>query len=170
MATVPLFVKFLNKWGTTVFMIAMTIVGHAMIAFGGTNITVALIGWCVACIGSGSAMTMFFAMVGDTVDYGEWKTGIRANGFLTAMGASFCIQMGSGIGSFMTAKVLSVFGFTAANAVQSTESLSAIKFTFIWLPVVIYAISMVCMVIYQKWERHESVVIEELAEKHTLSK
>jgi Na+/melibiose symporter and related transporters len=110
-------------------------------------------------------MTMFFSMVGDTVDYGEWKTGIRANGFLTAMGASFCIQMGSGIGSFIASRILAAFGFTAAKATQSSGSLSAINFTFIWVPVVIYALSAVCMVFYRKWEKHEPIVTEELAER-----
>ena len=118
-------------------MLALTIIGQVWLAFAGNNITAALIGWCIACIGSGSACTMFFAMVGDTVDFGEWKNGIRANGFLTAIGASFCIQMGSGIGSF-------------------------ISFSFLWAPVIIYIISMLLMVGYRKWEKHEPVVQRDL--------
>ena len=169
MASVPFVVKYLHKWGTTILMLGMTMVGQVWIGFAGTNVTSGLIGWCLACIGSGSAMTMFFSMVGDTVDYGEWKTGIRANGFLTAMGASFCIQMGSGIGSFIAARILAAFGFTAAKATQSSGSLSAINFTFIWVPVVIYALSAVCMVFYRKWEKHEPIVTEELAEKRAAS-
>lgn len=165
MASVPFVVKYLHKWGTTILMLGMTMVGQVWIGFAGTNVTSGLIGWCLACIGSGSAMTMFFSMVGDTVDYGEWKTGIRANGFLTAMGASFCIQMGSGIGSFIASRILAAFGFTAAKATQSSGSLSAINFTFIWVPVVIYALSAVCMVFYRKWEKHEPIVTEELAER-----
>lgn len=165
MASVPFFVKFLNKWGTTIFMLGMTMVGQIWIGMAGTNVTSGLIGWCLACIGSGSAMTMFFSMVGDTVDFGEWKNGIRANGFLTAMGASFCIQMGSGIGSFIAARILASFGFTAARATQTGSSLSAISFTFVWVPVIIYALSIVCMIFYRKWEKHEPVVNEELAER-----
>ncbi|ARN91156.1 sodium:solute symporter [Levilactobacillus brevis] len=165
MASVPFVVKYLHKWGTTILMLAMTMVGQVWIGFAGDNVTLGLIGWCLACIGSGSAMTMFFSMVGDTVDFGEWKTGIRANGFLTAMGASFCIQMGSGIGSFIAARILSTFGFTAAKSIQSSSSLSAINFTFIWVPVIIYAFSALCMVFYRKWEKHEPVVNEELAER-----
>lgn len=166
MASVPLFVKFLHKWGTTVFMLALTMIGQLWIGLAGANITSALIGWCIACIGSGSACTMFFAMVGDTVDFGEWKNGIRANGFLTAIGASFCIQMGSGFGSFIAARIMATFGFSAAKATQSGESLSAISFTFVWVPIIIYAISLVCMIIYRKWEKHEPIVREELAERH----
>ncbi|WP_367377000.1 MFS transporter [Levilactobacillus cerevisiae] len=170
MASVPLFVKFLHKWGTTVFMLALTMVGQVWIGLAGANVTSALIGWILACIGSGSACTMFFAMVGDTVDFGEWKSGIRANGLLTAMGASFCIQMGAGIGSFIAAKIMAAFGFTAAKAAQSASTMSAISFTFIWVPVIIYAISLILMVVYRKWERHEPIVTEDLAERHAQAK
>ena len=167
MASVPFFCRFLHKWGTTVFMLAMTMVGQVWIGFAGSNVTSALIGWCLACIGSGSACTMFFAMDGDTVDFGEWKTGIRANGFLTAMGASFCIQMGSGFGSFIAARIMATFGFSAAKASQSAASLHSISFTFIWIPVIIYAFSLICMIIYRKWEKHEPIVQEDLAERRT---
>lgn len=166
MAAVPLIVKVFHKWGSTVFFLAMTMVGQIWMGLAGANITSALIGWCVECIGSGSACTMFFAMVGDTVDFGEWKNGIRANGFLTAIGASFCIQMGSGFGSFIAAKIMAAFRFSAAKAVQSGESLDAISSTFLWLPVFIYAVSLICMIIYRKWEKHEPIVRNELAERH----
>lgn len=163
MAAVPLFAKFLHKWGTTVFMLALTIVGQVWMSFAGDNITSALVGWCIACIGSGSACTMFFAMVGDTVDFGEWKTGIRANGFLTAIGASFCIQMGSGFGSFIASMIMKSFGFDASKAVQSAASLHGISFSFLWAPIVIYIISLLLMVSYRKWENHEPVVKRDLA-------
>lgn len=165
MASVPFFVKVFHKWGTTVFMLALTMVGQAWMGFAGANTTSALIGWCLACIGSGSACTMFFAMVGDTVDFGEWKNGIRANGFLTAFGASFCIQMGSGFGGFIAAKILAGFGFDAAKAAQATSTLGGISMTFIWIPVIVYAVSLICMIIYRKWENHEPIVQEELAER-----
>ncbi|MGR6686247.1 sugar Glycoside-Pentoside-Hexuronide transporter [Furfurilactobacillus rossiae] len=122
MAAVPFVVKYLHKWGTTILMLSLTMIGQIWIGMAGANVTSSLIGWSIACIGSGSAMTMFFSMVGDTVDFGEWKNGIRANGFLTAMGASFCIQMGSGIGSFVAARILASFGFTASKAVQSGKA------------------------------------------------
>ncbi len=166
MASVPFIVKYLHKWGTTILMLGLTMLGQIWIGMAGTNVTSGLIGWSLACIGSGSAMTMFFSMVGDTVDFGEWKNGIRANGFLTAMGASFCIQMGSGIGSFIAARILASFGFTAAKTVQSGQSLSAINFTFIWVPVLIYALSAVCMIFYRRWEKHEPIVTQELAQRH----
>ncbi len=166
MASVPLFVKIFKKWGATVFFLALTMLGHILIGVAGSNVTFSLVAWCIACIGSGSACTMFFAMVGDTVDFGEWKTGIRANGFLTAIGASFCIQMGSGFGNYIAARFLGSYGFNAAAATQSAHTMAGIHFAFIWMPVIIYAISLIRMVVYRKWENHEPIVKADLLKRH----
>ena len=165
MASVPFVVKLLHKWGSTVFFLSLTIVGQIWLGLAGSNITSALIAWCIACIGAGSACTMFFAMVGDTVDFGEWKTGIRANGFLTAIGAAFCIQMGSGLGSFIVSMLLDSVGFDASHAAQSSSSLTGINLSFVWVPIIIYVISLVLMIAYRKWEHHEPIVQKELAER-----
>lgn len=168
MASVPFIAKYLHKWGTTVLMLATTIVGQLMMGLAGTNITFALVGWCVICIGSGSAMTMFFAMIGDTVDFGEWKTGIRANGFLTAIGASFCIQMGQGIGPFITSIIMNTFGFDATTKTQTAESMRGIEFSFIWVPIIICTISLIIMFFYRKWESNEPIVQADLEKRYNM--
>ncbi|MCT3391489.1 MFS transporter, partial [Lentilactobacillus hilgardii] len=81
-------------------------------------------------------------------------------------GASFCIQMGSGFGSFIASMLLKGFGFNAAVKTQTASSLSGISFTFVWVPVIIYAISLILMIVYRKWENHEPVVKADLAERH----
>ena len=75
--------------------------GHIGIFFVGTNIELMIVFWIIASLGQGIACSMPFAMLSDTVDFGEWKTGIRASGFLTAIGSAFCIKAGSGIGGFI---------------------------------------------------------------------
>ena len=55
--------------------------GQIIIGFAGSNITMIIIGWTVDSLGTGIAVTFPFAMLSDTVDYGEWKNGVRASGF-----------------------------------------------------------------------------------------
>ena len=165
MLAVPYLAKYLNKWGATSLMLALTIVGQIWMGLSGKNVFMLMVGWCIACIGAGSACTMFFAMASDTVDYGEWKNGIRAPGFLTAIAASFCIQMGSGLGSYVCSQVLNFFGFAAGHQ-QSAQSLFGIRITFIWVPIIIYALSLIIMIFYRKWENHEPVVKADLDKIH----
>jgi Na+/melibiose symporter-like transporter len=74
--------------------------------------------------------------------------------------------MGTGFGSFIASMILKSFGFNAANATQSAHSLAGISFTFVWVPIIIYAISLILMIFYRKWENHEPVVKADLAKRH----
>ncbi|MBP2659201.1 MAG: sugar (Glycoside-Pentoside-Hexuronide) transporter [Firmicutes bacterium] len=65
-------------------------------------------------MGGGIACAMPFAMLGSAVDFGEWKTGIRSAGFLTAIGSTFCIKAGSGIGAAIPAWIMDLYGFLLA--------------------------------------------------------
>lgn len=77
----------------------------------GDNIPLMIAAWMLANIGSGIACSMPFAMLGFAVDFGRWKTGIKATGILIAFGSTFCIKMGSGIGTAFAAWIMNSFGY-----------------------------------------------------------
>ncbi|NEG56051.1 MFS transporter [Bifidobacterium platyrrhinorum] len=162
MASVPFLVKALGKTGSTMLGFVVGIVGQAAITFtaalGGAPL---IVSWCVACIGAGIACSLFFEMIGDTVDYGEWKTGIRAAGFLTAIGSAFCIKLGSGLGGFVPSMIMNAGGYVADHA-QSASSLASISFSFVWVPAIAYALAIIPMLFYIKYEKHEPAVIADL--------
>jgi len=140
----------------------LAVLGHIGMFFADTNISFLLAAWSVSCIGQGIACSMPFAMLSDTVDYGEWKTGIRASGFLTAIGSAFCIKAGSGIGGFIPAMVMDYFGYVP-NAIQSASALAGIQLVFIWLPALIFLLGIVPMLFYSKYEKKEQQILLELA-------
>ncbi|MEE8738702.1 MAG: MFS transporter [Bifidobacterium sp.] len=161
MAAVPLIAKKLHKYGSTIFGFALAALGQLGLAISGGNVTLLMVSWCIACLGSGAACSLFFEMVGDTVDYGEWKNGLRASGFLTAVGSSFCIQIGAGVGGFIPSLVMNAGGYVA-DRTQTASALSAIHFSFTWLPLIIFLIGIIPMVLYRRFEMHEPVVREDL--------
>lgn len=125
----------------------------------------AVIFWTIGVLGAAIACGMPFAMLADTVDYGEWKTGIHAAGFLTAVGSAFCIQVGSGFGAFLPLEIMDAAGWVP-NQQQTPQALNAISFCFIWLPVIIYVIVAIIMLFYRKYEKMEPQIKAELAERH----
>lgn len=161
MASIPLIVKVFKKWGTTVFGLVLASLGQLLMGVVGNSIPALLVGWVIASIGSGIAVSMFFNMVGDTVDYGEWKNGIRSSGFLTAIGTSFCIKLGAGFGAFIPSLIMNAFNYVPNHA-QTAGVLGAIKFSFMWLPIIIFVINIIPMIMYKKYEDHEPVVICDL--------
>lgn len=160
-AMIPFVVKRISKTYTMMFGLGIAAFGQVLIGFSGKNFTLIIISWIIAAVGTGIAVSMPFAMLSDTVDYGEWKNGIRASGFLTAIGSSFCIKMGSGIGGFIPSMIMEKGGYVP-NHTQTASSLSAIHFSFVWLPAICFVIGAIIMVIYLKYERNENTIKGEL--------
>lgn len=94
----------------------------------------------------------------------EWHSSSRLSNLLTAVGSAFCIQLGSGFGSFIPSKILDAAGFVAHQQ-QTAHASAAISFCFIWLPVIIYAIVGFIMVFYFKYEKMEPQIKAELLQR-----
>ena len=94
---------------------------------------------------------MPFSVLADSVDYGDWKTGIRAAGLLTALGAAFCLKAGSGLGGALPAWIMAANGYIP-NVEQAPQSLKGIEAGFIWLPAFFFGLSMIPVWFYQKYE------------------
>ncbi|HAK71527.1 MFS transporter [uncultured Bifidobacterium sp.] len=162
MMSVPFLCKRLHLWGTTVLALGFAAVGQAGLALTGGFMPAMVVSWCVACLGSGTLCSLFVLMVTYSVDFGEWKNGIRAAGLLTAIGSSFCIKMGSGIGAFLPSQILSACGFVNGSKTQSALALSAIHFSFTWLPMIIFLLCMIPVYLYKRYEDQQDKVLGEL--------
>ena len=128
------------------------VIGQIIIFFGvRNNMSLAWImaGWAFGFLASGMAMAMPFSVLADSVDYGDWKTGIRAAGLLTAIGAAFCLKAGSGLGGALPAWIMDANGYVP-NVAQTPQSLKGIEIGFIWLPALFFALSMIPVWFYKK--------------------
>lgn len=81
----------------------------------------------------------FFAMIADTIEYGQWKTGVRIEG-LTYSAASVGTKVGSGLGAAVVGWGLSVSNFDPTLAQQPASALAAINDMFLWVPTIMYVI------------------------------
>jgi len=115
------------------------------------------IAWICGILTSGVAMAMPFSLLADSVDYGEWRNGVRAAGLLTAIGAAFCLKVGSGLGGALPAWILSATDYHP-NAAQNSHALAGIVFAFVWLPAIFYALAVVPVLFYERYERLEAQI------------
>jgi sugar (glycoside-pentoside-hexuronide) transporter len=130
----------------------------------GYSLAIIMTGWALGFIASGAAMAMPFSVISDSVDYGEWKTGIRAAGLLTAIGAAFCLKAGAGLGGAIPMWILDGAGYVPKVA-QSAASIRAIEFGVIWLPTICFAAATIPVLFYQRFERMEPQVQADLARR-----
>ena len=163
----PWFCKWFSKTAAWGWGLAAMIVGQLILYFGvmgGNSIPLISAGWIVGFLGSGMAMAVPFAILSDSVDYGEWKTGIRAAGLLTAVGAAFCLKAGAGLGAAIPLWIMGANGYVA-NADQTPAALKAIEFGIIWLPAICLTLSLLPVLFYRQFEKMEPQIHVDLDQR-----
>lgn len=94
----------------------------------------ALIIWVLILAGfvGGPNLSLSFAMIADTIEYGEYKTGKRVEGLLYS-GGSLGAKVGMGLGSVLVGVVLGATGYVP-EAVQTPEAIRGIESLMFFYP------------------------------------
>ncbi|MGA2340477.1 MAG: MFS transporter [Terracidiphilus sp.] len=107
---------------------------------------------------------ILWAMMGDVADYGEWKTGRRASGTVTAA-VVFALWAGLALGGAIAGWLFSIYGFVSEAAVQSTHAQSGILLTAsVWAGLAFFATA-VCLLFYPISREVNQRIALELAER-----
>lgn len=133
-----------------------------MFAAGTNNIGLLIAGNVIGSFGVGFTAGVLFAVMADTVDYGEWKSGIRAQGLLYAA-SSFGVKLGMGIGGALSAAILGYVGYIAGTQ-QTEAALAGIRFNIIWMPIIAYIVAIVLLLFY-KLDKEQDQMQYELAQR-----
>ena len=140
---------FANKFSKRNFMLIGTgclVAGFAVLGFAGTSHALLLAGTILRSIGAGPIFAGIYALIADACDYGEWKTGIRSEGLMSAS-QSVGSKVGIGFGSAITGWIIGLAGYNGAAAVQTDAVKSAIVFDFSWLGLIISVALFFCILL-----------------------
>ncbi len=124
-----------NKWSKRTFLLmgaVLLIAGFLITGLAGTNTTMIVFGTVVRSLGAGPLLSAVFALVPDTVEYGNWKYGVRCEGLLSSA-QSIGSKIGMGFGSGMCAWILAAVGYDATATTQSAQAVAAIKFDYTYM-------------------------------------
>ncbi|MGA2148484.1 MAG: MFS transporter [Bryobacteraceae bacterium] len=164
----PWFCRFTSKANLWAIGLVGSVGGQLIMQLGAPSLDMVFTGWIFATVTGGVAMAIPFSILADSVDYGEWKTGIRAPGLLAAVGAAFCLKAGSGIGGALPAWIMAAHGYVP-NVAQTASSLAGIRIGFIWLPALFFAMSTIPVLFYKKYELLEGRIHAELDQRRAAS-
>jgi GPH family glycoside/pentoside/hexuronide:cation symporter len=112
---------------------ALGVIGYILFYLVGSALpamfaTLALLG-----VSAGAAYLTFWAMLPDTVEYGEWRTGVRAEGIIFGF-ISFVQKAALGIAVGLLGEVLTAIGYVA-NQPQAPETLADMRQVMLWIPI-----------------------------------
>lgn len=115
----------------------------------------------IGALGSAASAVGFWSMLPDTVEYGEWRTGVRTESLVFGV-AVFGQKIALGIGAGGLGLALSQIGYVA-NAEQSAETLDGLRQIMLWLPLWGTLLSAMLIALYPVGLRAHARMVEELA-------
>jgi GPH family glycoside/pentoside/hexuronide:cation symporter len=144
------------------WMMGLAIGAAALIAlYSIDSPSMAAVYWLVGAYAAGTASIAvnFWSIVPDTVEYGEWRSGVRAEGFIFGF-VTLVQKVALGISSAFVGAYLTWIGY-AANQVQSTATLGGLKWLITGVVGLGLAASCIVMFFYRlNSARHEEIVKE----------
>ncbi|WP_313260071.1 MFS transporter [Lacrimispora sp.] len=153
------FVKRFGKRDVFVAGLVVNIAGMLVLTYSGGSATLIIISSIIRGIGGACGGATMWAMVSDTIDYGEWKTGYRTAGLVNSA-CSFGYKVGSGLGSAMLGWILAVGGYIGGAAVQSASALFSIRICFVLIPIGVYAIGLVIMKFWNLDKEFDGIIAD----------
>lgn len=127
LAFVNFFLKRIGNRNTSLLGAGIMLIGFVIQFIAPASYMMVLIGTGIRGFGTGLASTVTAVMLGDTIDYGEWKSGIRMDGLIYSA-SSFGTKVGTGVATASLGWALGIGNFDAALAVQGDSALASIKF------------------------------------------
>lgn len=107
--------------------------------------------------------TAIYAIVPDCAEYGQWKTGLRNDGFQYAF-ISLGNKVGMALGTALLAGMLGKFGY-AANQQQNPQVILVMKHAFTTVPGILWIVTAVVLFFYRLNKTRYNEIVNELKKK-----
>ena len=153
-----------GKRNIALFVSIIAIAGSLVKLIDPTNLTIFFVGNVIQGFALLPIITFLYAMINDTTEYGEWKTGFRTAGLVNSA-ASFGMKVGAGIGAALIGWLLAFGGYIGALAEQTAAANQMILMLNIHLPLVLTAVQVILLWMYKLDKLYPRIVAEIQARK-----
>lgn len=162
----PALLKKMNKRNLSLLGAIIVVVAQALMMVNPLNVT-----WLVAMtilrsLGQAPLTSVVFGMMGDVVEYGQWKSHLRQESLVFG-GGSLGFKIGTGITSAVMTKMLDGAGFlssTTGGAVQPDSAKAMITSIFMWGPILTWIVAIIVLLLY-KLDKLYPTIMKDLAER-----
>ncbi|WP_052284169.1 MFS transporter [Kluyvera genomosp. 1] len=161
---VPTAVKRFGKKQVYLGGLILWAVGDVLNFVWGSTSTLFVAFSCMAFFGTAFVNSLNWALVPDTVDYGEWKTGIRAEGSVYT-GYTFSRKISAALAGFLPGIMLTQIGYVP-NIAQSAGTLLGLRqLIFLWPCGLAILAALTMGFFYKLNEARFALIIEEITQR-----
>lgn len=158
----PVLAKYLGKKRTLISLAAVyTAAAIIMFVAGWNNVILIFVCYAISGLCTGCAIVAVNAMMMDTIEYGEWKTGQRNEGLITAT-RCFVSKLVMAFVGIVVAAVIGLTGYVPL-AEQSVSTLNAFHVVYSLGCAACMILAVVPMLFYTLTEKRHAEIMAELA-------
>ena len=147
-----------KRWTGLIGMVGAA-AAFALTALAGQSVTLVVACNILKGAAFGCCAATMFGLLQDAITYGQWLTGVQAIGMGNAA-SSFCMKVGSGLGTAALGWILNTGGFTADPT--SASAIASVNTACIWVPVVTSVIGAVCLIAFDL-DKYYKKAVDDLA-------
>jgi glucuronide carrier protein len=118
-------------------------------------------------VGVISVNILVWALEADTVEYGEWTTGVRSEGIVYAL-FSFTRKTGQAVGGAIAAYALAWGGYNAAET-QTAQAMTGIQAAAGLLPALMTLLAVVVMIWYPLTDARHAEIVAAIKDRRATS-
>ncbi len=156
-AACTVLIRKVGKQKIAVCGVGISFIGYAMVLINPTSYPILYAAALVKGVGNAAVSGVMYGMLADTVEYNQWKSGIRAEGLVFSAN-SIGAKIGSGIGSAVLGWVLAAFGFVSSANVQPDSALMGIRAIFLYVPLVVFALMFIVLLFYRLDNEYDGIM------------
>ena len=153
----------IGKKQALILGLLVSLLGPLGVAIFTQNFQLLIITRVIASIGGAATVAIIWGLVPDTIEYGEWKTGIRAEGAVYSI-VGFFFKLGITFGGLVPGLVLEKAGYVA-NQEQVPSSIDAIVSLYSVVPIIIGLVGIGLTFLYKLDEKTYRRILKTLAER-----
>jgi glucuronide carrier protein len=157
----PRLVRTIGKKRVYIYSSVLTVIGGTIIFFTPAGQTwIGFSGLVISLVGVLAVNIVVWALEADTVEYGEWKTGVRTEGITYAL-FSFTRKTGQAVGGALAAYALALGGYKSGGA-QTADALFGIQLAAGAIPAVLTILAVLVMSKYKLTDAMHAEILSEI--------
>lgn len=156
MVIASFFIKKIGKRNT--FLLGIITINATLLVqgFAATSVTAITICSALKGIGAGFTGAVLYGMAADTIDYGEWKTGTKAEGVGMAA-LTFVTKVSAGLTGVIIGWAIEIGKYDGAALVQPETAKRALEICFTWIPLAFGVIALVLLLFYDLDKKYAQI-------------
>ncbi len=162
----PVMLRLFSKRNLALGGSILVIAAQLVLMSNPTSVSLAMITTVLRAFGTVPLNAFVIGMIGDVIEYGQWKTHVRQESIIMS-GGSMGVKFGQGVAGGLIGMLMTASGYISSvgdAVVQPDTALHMIQNMFVYGPIILWGAAVIVLLFY-KLDKHYDTIMADLKER-----